>query len=660
MHKSLYLLLTGLIALALSCQSPEKRELQLHSLFMDHMVLQQDEDVAIWGEYIPGAKVNVKASWGADATAISNEQGKWDLKLATPVAGGPYSIDFTTMDKTISLKDVMIGEVWIGSGQSNMQMGLDGYMPNEPIDNYTEEIANANYPEIRMFNVEWNLSHSRVDTVGGEWQVCTPENAGAFSAAAYFFARKLNQDMGVPVGIIHTSWGGTEAEAWISKESLSAFPEFIEEIESYDDSVIMAWVNQFSGVALPVSVEELERLDMGDNEIVQSEFDDSSWSAVSLPHQGCFSDDFIPDMGYGKRLNGVFWYRRSVMIDDPSKTYTLRIGAIDDGDVAYVNGQKVGATLNWNQERAYEVPASLLNSGENTIAIKHYDFGGGSAVTGPIALEGRDGDVIDLAGEWSGLFYADLHGQEVLIYGLDNQDKLNDRPQTIQYGPNELASSLFNAMINPLVPYTIKGALWYQGESNVGRAKQYSALFPTLIKDWRNEWGNEFPFYFVQIAPFNYGNELSPALRDAQRLSLSTPKTGMAVTMDIGASAFIHPGNKQDIGDRLARLALANDYGQDIVPSGPLYAGHSIDGHKIIVSFDYANGLNFKGVSNFEIAGQDEVFVEAKATIVGNTIEVSASSVHSPMFVRYGWRDYVEGTLFNGAGLPASSFTSKK
>ncbi len=213
MHKSLYLLLTGLIALTFTCQSQEKQKLQLHSLFMDHMVLQQNDDVAVWGKATPGVEINVKASWGADAITIANEEGKWDLKLATPKAGGPYSIDFITKDTTISLKDVMIGEVWIGSGQSNMQMSLNGYMPREPIDNYEEEIANANYPEIRMFTVEWNLSNSRLDTLGGTWQVCTPENAGDFSAAAYFFARKLNQDLGVPVGIIHTSWGGTEAES---------------------------------------------------------------------------------------------------------------------------------------------------------------------------------------------------------------------------------------------------------------------------------------------------------------------------------------------------------------------------------------------------------------------------------------------------------------
>ncbi len=660
MHKSLSLLLTGFLTLTFCCQSPEKRALQLHSLLTDHMVLQQGQDVALWGENTPGDKVTVKASWGAEATATANEKGQWNLKLATPEAGGPYRLEFATMDTTLSLQDVMIGEVWIGSGQSNMQMSLNGYMPREPIDNYEEEIANANYPEIRMFNVEWNLSNARVDTVGGVWQVCTPENAGAFSAAGYFFARKLNQDLGVPVGIIHTSWGGTEAEAWTSKESLGAFPEFIEEIESYDDSAIVAWVNQFSSVALPGSAEELERLDMGDSEIAQPAFDDSGWSTLSLPHQGCYSDDFIPDIGFRKRLNGVFWYRRSIMIDDPSKPYTLKIGAIDDGDVTYVNGQRVGGTLLWNQERAYDVPSGILKSGVNTIAIKHYDSGGGSAVVGPITLEGRDGEVIDLAGEWSALFYADLYGQELLSYGLDNQDKLRGRPQSVQYGPNELASSLFNAMINPLVPYTIKGALWYQGESNVGRAGQYEKLFPTMIKDWRNEWGYEFPFYFVQIAPFDYGNGLSPALRDAQRLSLATPKTGMAVTMDIGASAFIHPGNKQDVGDRLARLALANDYEQDIVASGPLHTGQSIAGNKVIVSFDYADGLFFKGATHFEIAGEDKVFIEAKANIVGNTIEVSASSVPSPMYVRYGWKDYVEGTLFNGEGLPASSFTSER
>ena len=235
---------------------------------------------------------------------MADEQGQWQAKLTTPNAGGPYTIDVSTSISSITLNDVMIGEVWIGSGQSNMQMPLNGYMPNEPIDNYEEEIVNAEYPEIRMFNVTWNLSNKRLDTVGGAWQVCSPETAGEFSAAGYFFARKLNKELGVPVGIIHTSWGGTEAEAWTSKESLSAFPEFMAEINAYDDSANTAWVNQFSTKALPDSVEALEQVDFGDAEFVAPSFDDANWPTITLPHQGCYSDDFIPEIGYH---NGFKW-----------------------------------------------------------------------------------------------------------------------------------------------------------------------------------------------------------------------------------------------------------------------------------------------------------------------------------------------------------------
>lgn len=561
--------LTGILLL-FSCQPTVKKELTLNPLISDHMVLQQQEEVMFWGGYTPNGEISVKAEWGSESTAKADEEGNWRLKVTTPEAGGPFEVNIVTRDTIIRLVDVMVGEVWLASGQSNMQMTLKGYMPNEPIDNYKQEIENAKYSDIRMFTVENIMSNSMLDTVSGDWQVCSPETAEDFSAAGYFFARKLHQELGVPVGIINSSWGGTEVEAWISKKGLNEFPEMLKEIESFDEEEIETWINQFDHLPAPSSIEDFEKLDLEDSEILRNDFDDSEWPKVTVPHENCLSNEFIPDLESSFFLNGVFWYRNKFNIKNAGSDYVLYMGVIDDADITYINGHKVGSMMSWNENRIYTVPSDVMKEGENTIVIKQLDGGGGSAVKGPMLLESENGETINIEGEWRALFYGDIKGRSIIKYGFEFQDQLKNRPELVNTaGPNELASSLYNGMIHPLIPYGIKGAIWYQGESNVGRADQYEKLFPAMINDWRKYWGYDFPFYFVQIAPFSYGNELSPALRDAQRKSLTTPNTGMAIAMDIGTSKSIHPGNKQDVGKRLALLALDKDYEYDIISSGP-------------------------------------------------------------------------------------------
>ena len=659
-----------LCTLLFSCQFTKKKEvvkkqLIMNSLFSDNMVLQQQEEVAFWGTYSPGQKVSVSTSWGKENNVIADEQGKWSQKLSTPKAGGPYEISIITNDSTILFKNVLIGEVWIAAGQSNMAMPLTGFLPYEPVANYQEEIANAKYPTIRMFTVEKNTSPSKLDRVKGDWQVCFPTTADKFSATGYFFARKLQQELAIPIGIIHTAWGGTEAEAWTSKEGLKDFPEFIKEIEAFDVIKITNWTNQFASKPKPNSLEELEQFDLQDEQISNPQFDDSKWAVIDLPHEGCLSKDFIPATNTDQFLNGAFWYRKTVQIEDMDSEYQLHIGSIDDGDVTYINGHKIGATLNWSEKRKYSIPKSLLQKGKNTVAIKQLDTGGGSAISGPIYLENKRGDKISLEGAWSGLFYGDLSSQDLIIYGLDHQDKLKDKPLVINSGPNDLSSSLFNGMLNPLIPYTIKGAIWYQGESNVGRAEQYEKLFPAMIKDWRAHWQKEFPFYFVQIAPFSYRGDSenkSADLRDAQRKTLTLSKTGMASTMDIGKSKSLHPDNKQDVGIRLALLALDKDYGVNVVSSGPLYKSHTIIKNKILLEFDHiGSGLMAKNaqLESFEIAGADKQFVAATAKIVEDKIEVVATTIDQPVYARYAWKDFIVGSLFNKEGLPASSFTTE-
>ena len=331
-------------------------------------------------------------------------------------------------------------------------------------------------------------------------------------------------------------------------------------------------------------------------------------------------------------------------------------------DATYVNGTKIGGFEVpgfWNAERVFEIPADVLQAGENTIAIRVIDTGGGGSVSGPIELTTPDGSSIPLEGEWMLRTIAEIKNDQFYLYPTETD--FSQRPDMRQLDQNT-PSLLYNAMIAPLIPYQIAGAIWYQGESNVGRAEQYQELFPAMITDWREHWGEDFPFFFVQIAPYNYGNNLSPALRDAQRLSLKTPNTGMVVTLDIGNPQNIHPANKQDVGRRLAGLALENTYDQELMGSGPLPTVVTFEGGKASIGFEHTgSGLVAKNgvLTGFELAGDDKVFVSAVAKIVGNQVEVYSPGLSEPVYVRYAYQDISTASLFNQEGLPASSFSSE-
>ena len=436
-------------------------EVKLPKILGDNMVLQQQTEVRLWGWADPDEEVTVqfqeqKVSTKADAN------GRWLVKLRTPEAGGPYEVQVTGKSNQITLRNVLVGEVWIGSGQSNMQW------PVSRSDNAQQEIATAKYPKIRLFTVAHKISDTPLDDCEGAWVECSPETVGGFSAVAYFFGRYLHQELGVPVGLINSSWGGTICEAWTSRQALQA------------------------------------------------------------------DEDFQPLLERAKQFN----------------------------------------------------------------------------------------------------------------------------PKN----PNQ-PSVLFNAMIHPILPLVIRGALWYQGESNVGRAAQYTKLFPTMIQDWRKRWQiGDFPFYYVQLAPFRYGKahpECLPELWEAQLQTLRLPNTGMVVTTDIGNIKDIHPSNKQEVGRRLALWALAKIHGKPIVYSGPLYDGYTVEGNKIRIKFQHADdGLVCKGdrLTHFTIAGEDKKFVPAEAVIDGSTVVVSSPLVAKPVAVRFGWEDTAEPNLFNKAGLPASPF----
>lgn len=649
----------SLILIVLAGCSSSDIPLRLHALFSDHMVLQRDASVPIWGWAEPGETVTVSPDW-ADAVEVeAAETGRWTASIRTPDAGGPSTMTISTSDTTITIRDIVFGEVWVGSGQSNMEMPLSGWPPNDLIEGSETEIATADFPMIRMFTVERTVSLTPKDDVKGRWVVASPETVAGFSATAYFFAKALHAGLDVPVGIIHSSWGGTPAEAWVPPTELASVSGFETVNEQFanaeaDMAAFQGWVSTLRLVTDSVNAD----LSFGDEALAAADLDVSMWSTMPVPQS---LEQTLP------AFDGAVWYRTEFTFDGSStEGWTLHLGPIDDIDATYLNGVKIGGYEtdgHWQTLREYPIPAELLKKGTNVIAVRVIDLRGGGGFYGGDAPElRRSRERISLAGNWHYKPVAMVADGGFRVFG-DGAASYESMPDAgLQLSPNS-PSMLFNGMIAPLIPYAVKGVIWYQGESNVGRGKQYETLFPTLIKTWRNRWGlGELPFYFVQIAPFKYGEtEPSPAaeLREAQRLTLALPNTGMVVTSDIGNPTNIHPANKKDVGGRLALWALSRTYGQNLTYSGPLADRAEFSGRQVTVHFLHAeSGLMAKGgpLTDFELAGADGVFHPANAVISGETVVVRSAKVSQPVTIRYAWREAAQPNLFNKEGLPASGF----
>jgi len=666
MRKYLYLLTIIFSLFTYSIQASPKSELRVSRLFSDHMVLQQKQRADFWGKDTPGQKIAISASWGKKVATKADEKGNWNIKLATPKAGGPYEIRIETTDSTILIKDVLIGEVWLASGQSNMDIPVKGWLPNDTILNSKQEIAQAHFPNIRMLKVPFGISSIPLDTLsGGEWYLASPETVGDFSATAYFYAKKLYQELNVPVGIIVSSIGGTPAEAWTSKENLTKLGDFnqtIEGLESLEKST-REWFKKWPTQKKPFTDAEWQNICFNDKAAADPCFNDSKWSTSNLP--GRF--DLLPS----GEFDGAIWFRKTFEVQDITTDYVLKIDAIDDFDETFINGKKVGGLSGQgaaNAPRIMTIPGTLLHVGINTIAIRAIDTGGPGTISGEMTISNNQGVSISLEGEWKSQLIAEIYNGKFYTYNL--QTPISERPNISQMNSNS-PTVLYNAMIHPLVPYTIKGVIWYQGESNVGRDEQYKRLFPAMIEDWRDKWGYKFPFYYVQIAPYFYSYDQegkSQKLRNAQRLALKTPKTGMAVTLDIGRLDSAHPAYKQEVAARLARFSLSNEYGRHLVVSGPLYKKTIVSGSKLIIEFEsIGDGLvaTENGLTNFQIAGKNKSYFPAEAQIVNNKVVLSSPSVKDPVYARYAWSDGSVATLFNKIitlskeeRLPASTFTT--
>jgi sialate O-acetylesterase len=656
------------------CQ--QKTQLSLPAIFSDNLVLQQNTEVTIWGKAIPGTSVSVAGEWGIASNAVTAEDSTWQVKISTKKAGGPYKLNITAADTSIQINNVMLGEVWLASGQSNMEMPLKGWLPNNPILNSEQVIANSENRDIRMFTVSRNMSSEALDDLTGSWKEANPDNAGLFSATAYFFARKLNAELGVPVGIIHSSWGGTPIEAWISKKKLSGDKDFIKTTKELEDLIPQArvynkWLSKLDAINILPSDERKEpfkNLDVFDNYCSTPETDTKDWPSIQLPTK-------IEQTEIGE-IDGVVWFRKQISIPESweEKELTISLGPIDDMDVTFFNGQKIGGTEVegfWQKDRYYTIPAKLVKSGTATIAVKVIDTQGGGGIYGSPeqmmlhpngSIESRS---INLAGEWQYKVVGQISGNQLFLFNPETNIYAS-RPILSMTLNSQTPTVLYNAMIAPLTSFTLKGTIWYQGEANVERANQYMRLMKMLITDWRSRFENEnMPFYFVQLAPWNYNNKegiSSANLREAQRRSLSIPNTGMAVTLDIGDVDDIHPANKTDVGERLAFWALTKDYGKDIPCSGPIPGTTEQKGNTLIVNFENASdGLSLKeNVPNqFEVAGKDGKFYSARVRVDNNRAVFSSPRVSKPVNVRYAYKNGAEASLFNGAGLPAPSFTTE-
>ena len=635
MKKTIFSAMAILIACSLYAN------VRLPKIFNDNMVLQRDHSIPVWGWADSKEKITVRFNQQT-RVVTADKSGKWKIEFSAESAGGPFQLIITAKN-SITLSNILVGDVWVCSGQSNMEFQLKN---SSGADN---EIITANYPQIRQFEVPRVVSTQPKDDLSeGDWKICDPSTAGNFTAVGYYFAKLLHADLKIPIGLINTSWGGTHSETWTSRNAFENSDEYKEMIAA----MRFLDIDSLTKEKIVTTSKRLEKLQPSFSPSAATinswktiSFDDSHWPKMKVP--GLWEQQVLGD------IDGVVWFRKIIQVTaaDAGKAAVIELGMIDDADICYVNGVNVGSTSSYNALRKYNIPTGILKEGNNVIAVRVMDSGGGGGIYGAAAdIKLHIGSTkLLLSGEWSFQIEAIKIGSSV--------------------GPNSYPTLLFNAMVHPLIPFAIKGAIWYQGESNASRAWQYRKAFPLMISDWRKSWDQgDFPFYFVQLATFNANNGDSrkgstwAELREAQTLTLSLPNTGMAVTTDIGNSKDIHPTNKQDVGKRLAAVALHQTYGKNNIYSGPTYQSFKLEGDKISVSFsNIGTGLTTNNkygyLQGFEIAGADHQFHYARAYIDGDKVVVYHEGTTSPIAVRFGWADdTVDNNLFNQEGFPAGPF----
>lgn len=628
-----------LLLLVLSFSSPTQAEVKLPRLVSNGMVLQRDVPLKIWGWADPSEKVKVEFLGKAYQTK-ADKKGNWSLELSATQAGGPYRMEVNK----IELTDILVGDVWLSSGQSNMELPVRRVM-----DLYAEEIKQVNNDQIRLFRSSTRKDEkmAQADYPNGAWLPATQQHIGEFSAVSWFFANDLYQKYKVPIGIISTAIGGSPAESWLSNEKVEKYLDEWKKDKAHSDSIRAKMkVEEPEKLAYNWSV-EVNKNDSGTGKWSKADVDVSDWPQISLP--GYWSDKGV------ELHNGSIWFYKEFELADSlvAKDAILRLGRIIDADSAFINGVFVGNITYQYPPRIYTVPKGVLKPGKNKLMVRVFSQGwrGGFVEEKPYELR-VGSQIIDLTGEWN------YHVGAVL------------NPPKGPPGLSFMPGGLFNSLVSPALNYGIKGVIWFQGESNTGRGNEYEQLFKTMIQDWRTHFNQpKLPFLFAQLANLGLPQKQPvesgwAEVRDAQRRTLELPNTGMAVTFDIGEWNDIHPLNKKEVARRLFLEAERVAYGDaSVVSSGPLYESMEVADGSIILQFKSVGAGLFANsfLKGFQIAGEDGRFVWANAVVLSkNTVKVWSGMVPNPTAVRYAWEDNPAGAnLKNKEGLPASPFTTK-
>ena len=622
-----------------------KPEIKLPRLISDGMVMQRNAHVKVWGWAAPGEAVTVLFLENAHH-AVADTGGKWQVSICTGNAGGPYHMVVESADgsERITVKNILLGDVWVCSGQSNMAMTMFSVR-----EKYAGEVAQTSNDRIRQFlvPVKYDFENECEDCETGSWDVANPQTVMSFTATGYFFAERLFDQYGIPIGLINASLGGAPAEAWMSADALRPFPDYLESANklrdrNYVEALLKKDQTDSEEWHRSIDENDLGMLNDG-NHCYAKDYDASSWSGINIP-------SYWEEEGVG-RFNGAVWFRKEIEIPSSFSDLpaTLFLGNIVDEDTVYVNGSIVGSGLAQYMPRKYEIPKGLLNAGKNTIVVRvvNRSAKGGFYKGKPYHLKIGE-DIISLSGVWQ--------------YMIGVKSEPMPEPSLVMWRP----TGLYNGMIAPLIHYVMKGVIWYQGETNAQYPGNYESLFKALIDDWRKKWGQgDFPFLYVQLPNYKESHTRAAGnwawIREAQRRTLSVPGTGMAVAIDIGEWNDVHPLNKKDVGIRLALAAQRVAYGdEEVVASGPLLRSVKRDGIRLMLSFgDVGGGLEVRGekLECFEVAGADGVFIHANARIEGDCVAVWHDEVPVPAYVRYAWDDNPEGVnLYNREDLPASPF----
>jgi len=615
-------------------------QIKLPKLISSGMILQRSDTVKVWGW--AAASENISLDFNKKKyNTKADKNGNWEIKLLPQKAGGPYEMVFTASNKIV-LKDILFGDVWLCSGQSNMELPM-----GRLIDQYPEAIANANHPQIRQFLVpdEYDFKQKRNDLSSGTWQAANPKTVLDFSAAAYFFALDINKKYHVPIGIINAALGGSPAQAWISESAIEKFPAYYKEAQKFKDDQLIKQIETDDQSLSNAWYKNLNTNDLGIKNNWKANVEYSDWSEMNIP--GYWANG---DLG---KTNGVVWFKKDIIIPESmiGKPAKLLLGRIVDADSVFINGEFVGATSYQYPPRRYLFNAGVLKEGKNTVTVKLINNSGNGGFVEDKAYQLITGqDTINLKGKWK--------------YKLGAKSVPAPSQTFIRWKP----IGLYNAMIAPLEDYKIKGVLWYQGEANTGNAKEYIELMQSLIADWRATWKKPLlPFIYVQLPNFMEAKDKPSEsnwaeLRFQQRALLSVKNTGMAVAIDLGEWNDIHPLNKQDIGKRLALQAAHLVYGdKKTILSGPTFKSLILNKNKLVLSFDnVGDGLVIKSgtaLKYFAVAGADKKFVWAKAEIQHNKVLVWSEEIANPVYVRYAWADNPEGAnLYNRNGLPTEPF----